>query len=336
MSEKLVECVPNFSEGRDASVIDAIAAAIAGVPGIALLLAEAGADANRTVMTFTGAPDAVAEAAFRGISVAADRIDMRNQRGIHPRIGAADVCPFVPLRGATIADCVAISRAVGKRIGEELGIPVFLYEHSATHPERRLLANIRAGQYENLAQKLADPQWQPDFGPVMFNPKSGATVIGARDLLIAFNINLDTPDRTVAAKIAAELRESGALIRDPVSGERVRKPGIFKHLRALGWYVAAYGKSQITMNFTNFRETPPHIVFEKARELAAARGATVTGCEVIGMVPDEWIVAAGKFYRERQGQSVDAATETLIETAVAAMNLSEVALFDPQRKILWL
>ncbi|RMH77094.1 MAG: glutamate formimidoyltransferase, partial [Calditrichaeota bacterium] len=348
MSERIVECVPNFSEGRDRSVIDQITAEIKAVSGIQLLSCEMGADVNRTVVTFIGPPEAVKEAAFRAIKKAAELIDMRHHKGAHPRMGATDVCPFVPVSGVTMEECVEISREVGRRVGEELGIPVYLYEESATTPERKSLANIRAGEYEGLPEKLKDPAWKPDFGPAEFNPKSGATAIGAREFLIAFNINLNTKDKQLAMDIAFELREKGRSVRtgniDPVYmrgklvkyrenhypcgscnfvgktweetrahcrnehdydpydllkahgsdpenpvGWSVKKPGLFKHVRAIGWYVDEYKRAQVTINFTNYKITPPHVVVEAARELAAKRGLVVTGCEVVGLVPFQWI-----------------------------------------------
>jgi glutamate formiminotransferase/formiminotetrahydrofolate cyclodeaminase len=382
----IIECVPNFSEGRDEQIIRRIAESISRVNGVKMLLVEAGADANRTVMTFVGLPDAVAEAAYASIATAAELIDMRRHHGIHPRIGATDVCPFVPLANTSIEACVCLSHKVGKRVGEALDIPVFLYEYAAKRPERHLLASIRAGQYEGLPQKLSDPHWQPDYGPARFNPKSGATVIGARDILIAFNVNLNTPDVRIAKEIAGIIRESGQLVRDPQSGKilrytdgcypcgnctftgttfeqlrehclqqhrydpaewlmrsgmftsplglPVRYPGIFPHLRAMGWYVPAYRRCQITMNFTQYHVTPPHIVYEKIRELAAERNVTATGCEVIGMVPDDWVVEAGKFYLQKSNLPVTDDFETLTQAMVTGMNLNDVAPFEPGKKIL--
>jgi glutamate formiminotransferase/formiminotetrahydrofolate cyclodeaminase len=384
--QPIVECVPNFSEGRDRRVIGKIADAIQKVSGVKLLSVEPGADANRTVMTFIGLPDAVGEAAFAGIAAAAELIDMRRHSGIHPRIGATDVCPFVPLANTSMEACIRLSHSVGKRVGETLGIPVFLYEYAATRPERRLLASIRAGQYEGLPQKLSDPRWQPDYGPASFNPRSGATVIGARDILIAFNVNLASDDVKIASEIAGMIRESGQVRRDPASGKilryadgcfpcgscafvgntfeqvrrhcmqahhydpadwllragaadspiglPVRRPGLFPHLRALGWYVSAYGRCQITMNFTNYRVTPPHIVFEKIRELAAERGVAVTGSEVIGLVPDDWVAEAGKFYLQKNNLPMTDDFDILTQAMSAGMNLNDVAPFEPAKKIL--
>jgi glutamate formiminotransferase/formiminotetrahydrofolate cyclodeaminase len=384
--QPMIECVPNFSEGRDQGVIRHIADAIQKVSGVTLLSVEPGADANRTVMTFIGSPEAVGEAAFAGIATAAELIDMQHHHGIHPRIGATDVCPFVPLANTSMETCIRLSHSVGKRVGETLGIPVFLYEYAATRPERRLLATIRAGQYEGLPQKLNDPRWQPDYGPAIFNPKSGATVIGARDILIAFNVNIAGDDVKTASEIAGLIRESGQVVRDPASGKilryadarfpcgsctfvgntfaqlrrhclqahhydpaewlkrigaadppvglPVRRPGMFPHLRALGWYVASYKRCQITMNFTNYRVTPPHIVYEKICELAAERGLTVTGSEVIGMVPDDWVAAAGKFYLQKNNLPLSDDFEVLTRAMSEGMNLNDVVPFEPQKKIL--
>ncbi len=395
MSERIVECVPNFSEGRDKSVIDQITAAITSVAGIELLSCEMGADVNRTVVTFIGPPQAVGEAAFRGIQTAAKLIDMRKHKGAHPRMGATDVCPFVPVSGVSMQDCVEIARQVGKRVGETLGIPVYLYEAAATRPERQSLATIRAGEYEGLEKKLADPQWRPDFGPAAFHPKSGATAIGAREFLIAFNINLNTKDKQLAMDIAFELREKGRSVRkgnihpvymrgelvkygenhfpcgscafigktfaetrahcqqvhqydprdlleahgsdaDNPVGWSVKQPGLFKHVRAIGWYVEEYKRAQVTINFTNYKITPPHIVVEKTRELAAQRGVVVTGCEVVGLVPFQWIYEAGKFYLHRQGKSGGVPVMDVIECAVQSLGLNDVAPFRPEEKILGL
>ena len=235
MYPQIVECVPNFSEGKDLSKIRQITERIESSPGVKVLDVSPGFDAHRTVVTFIGPPEAVAEAAFQGIAQAARTIDMREHHGVHPRIGAMDVCPFVPIAGVTLADCAVLAQRAGKRVGDELGIPVYFYEAAATSPERTNLADVRRGQYEGLAEKMQEPRWRPDCGPAIFNPRSGATIIGAREFLIAFNITLDTPDKTAAADIACELRESGRPI-----GEKIRKPGKFKCCKAIGWYVEEY------------------------------------------------------------------------------------------------
>ncbi len=395
MIEKIVECVPNFSEGRDKSVIDQITNAIKSVSGTTLLSAEMGADVNRTVVTFIGSPEAVAEAAFQAVKTAAALIDMRNHKGAHPRMGATDVCPFVPVSGVSMADCVEISKRVGKRVGEELGIPVYLYEASASKPDRRSLASVRAGEYEGLEKKLIDPHWKPDFGPAEFNPNAGATAIGAREFLIAYNINLNTKDKQLAMDIAFEMREKGRSVRkgnihpvymrgtlvkyrenhfpcgsckflgktfaetrkhcqakhhyDPAEllkmhgsdvenpvGWSVKQPGLFTHVRAIGWYVEEYKRAQITINFTNYKITPPHVVVDKARELAAQRGLVVTGCEIVGLVPFPWIYEAGKYYLRKQGKSAGVPVVDVIECAIQSLGLNDVAPFIPEEKILGL
>ncbi len=395
MTEKIVECVPNFSEGRDKAVIDQITAEITAVSGTTLLSSEMGADVNRTVVTFIGSPEAVKEAAFRAIKKAAELIDMRQHKGAHPRMGATDVCPFVPVSGVTMADCVEISKEVGARVGRELGIPVYLYEESASKPEWKSLANVRTGEYEALPEKLKDPYWKPDFGPAEFNARAGAAAVGAREFLIAFNITLNTRVVQYAMDIAFELREKGRSVRtgniepiymrgdlvkyqenyfpcgdcdfvgktfeetrehcrtehdyDPYDllkahgsnpenpvGWSVKQPGLFKHVRAIGWYVDEYKRAQITINFTNYKITPPHVVVDKARELAAKRGLVVTGCEVVGLVPFQWIYEAGRYYLQKQGRPTGVPAADIIETAVFSLGLNDVAPFHPEEKILGL
>jgi len=323
---KIVECVPNFSEGRDAAKIKAITDAVEAVPGAKLLHVDPGADANRTVVTFIGTPEAVAEAAFQAIAKAAELIDMRGQHGEHPRLGATDVCPFVPIEDVTLADCAEIAHRVGRRVGDELGIAVYFYEAASANPKRSNLADIRRGEYEGLAEKLKDDFWRPDCGPASFNPRSGATVIGAREFLIAYNINLNTRDKSAAAAIAAELREKGHAART----------GAFKFCKAIGWYVAEFGRAQISMNLTNYRVTPPHVVLERARQLAAERGLAVTGSELVGMIPYAALLEAGKFYLAQQGRSPDVPIADVLETAVNAMGLRDVRPFDVQQKVIGL
>jgi glutamate formiminotransferase / formiminotetrahydrofolate cyclodeaminase len=330
MSPQLVECVPNFSEGRDLSKIKQIADRIESVPGAKVLDVSLGADANRTVVTFLGPTEAVAEAAFQAIAQAARTIDMRGHRGVHPRLGATDVCPFVPIEGVTLADCAAIARRVGKRVGDELGIPVYFYEAAATSPERTNLADVRRGQYEGLAKRLKDPRWRPDCGPATFNAQSGATIIGAREFLVAFNITLNPPAKDAAADIACELRERGRLV------DGVRKPGKFKFCKAIGWYIEAYKRAQVSLNLTNFRITPPHVVLEETKRFAAERGLSVTGSELIGLIPYQALLEAGKFYRDRQGLSNDVPAMDILETAVEAMGLRDVRPFDIRAKVLGL
>jgi glutamate formiminotransferase/formiminotetrahydrofolate cyclodeaminase len=390
---KIVECVPNFSEGRDPAVIKQITDAIQSVEGIELKNVDPGADMNRVVVTFFGPPEAVEEAAFRAIATAAEVIDMRNHRGSHPRMGATDVCPFVPVHEVTMEECVAMARRLGERVGKELRIPVYLYEYAATRPERRNLAEIRRGEYEGLPRKLKDPAWAPDFGPAVFNPKSGATVIGARDFLIAYNINLNSRVKDHATDIAFELREKGRSVRtgnvepfyymgkilkhepgrypcgtclevfpDPASlfahieaahgydgralyrlndinpdrldGQSVKKPGLFPACKAIGWELPQHGRTQISINLTNFRVTPPHMVLEKARELAARRGLVVTGSEIVGLVPLEALAEAGRFYLARQGRSTGVPLDDLLETAVQSMGLRDLGPFDVKERVI--
>jgi glutamate formiminotransferase / formiminotetrahydrofolate cyclodeaminase len=330
---KLIECVPNFSEGRNRVVIDAIAAEIAASPGAVLLDVDPGAATNRTVVTFVGGPDAVEEAAFRAIRKAASLIDMTRHRGEHPRLGATDVCPFVPVSGATMDDCVAIARRLGKRVGEELGIPVYLYEAAATRPEHRSLADIRKGEYEALPEKLKDAAFAPDFGPARFDARSGATVIGAREFLIAYNINLNSRERKLANAIAQALREAGKSKRLP-DGTTTNLPGRFKECRAVGWYIEEFGRAQVSINLTNYKVTPIHAVFDAACDEAAKLGLRVTGSELVGLIPREALLAAGDHYLAKQGRTTGVPEKERVHTAVLSLGLSELAAFDAQRKVI--
>ncbi len=338
---KLVECVPNFSEGRDRAVIDAIVAEIVGTPGALLLDVDPGAATHRTVVTFLGPPEAVEEAAFRAIRRAAQLIDMSRHRGEHPRIGATDVCPFVPVQGATMQDCVEIARRLGRRVGEELGIPVFLYEAAAMRPDRKSLADIRQGEYEGLASKLKTPSFLPDFGPAQLNARSGATVIGARPFLIAYNVNLNTRDKRLAIKIAEELRETGKPKRDAAGklvkdadGNSVRVPGRFRELRGVGWYIEEYGRAQLSFNFTDFTVTPIHTVFDACCEEAAKLGVRVTGSELVGLIPRQALLDAGDHYLAMQGQTSGIPEALRIRTAVMSLGLGELVPFDPMQKVI--
>jgi glutamate formiminotransferase/formiminotetrahydrofolate cyclodeaminase len=338
---KLVECVPNFSEGRDREKIQVIVREIEAVPEVRLLDVDPGESTNRTVVTFIGPPEAVREAAFRAIAKAAEVIDMRTHKGAHSRIGATDVCPFVPVSGVTMEDCVRLAQELGARVAQELGIPVYLYEAAARKPERRNLATVRAGEYEGLPEKLNDPAWAPDYGAPVFNAKSGATVIGAREFLIAYNINLNTRDRKLANEIALSLRESGRAKRDrngdivkDAKGNPVKIPGKFKEIKAVGWYIEDYGRAQISVNFTNYRISPPHLVFDEASRLAAKLGLRVTGSELVGLIPKEALLMAGRYYLEKQGKSAGVPEEELVRTAVISLGLSDVAPFDPDKKII--
>ncbi|MCX8160442.1 MAG: glutamate formimidoyltransferase [Candidatus Saccharicenans sp.] len=338
---KIVECVPNFSEGRDRAKIQAIVREIESTPGVKLLDVDPGEATNRTVVTFIGSPEAVKEAAFKAISRAAELIDMSQHKGAHPRIGATDVCPFVPVSGVTMEDCVRLANELGQRVGEELGIPVYLYEEAATRPERKNLASIRAGEYEGLADKLQDPNWKPDYGPAVFNPRAGATVIGAREFLIAYNINLNTRDRKIAQEIASHLRESGRPKRDKKGnivydkkGQPVKVPGKFKAVKAVGWYIDEYGIAQISINFTNYKITPPHVVFDEACRLAEKMGVRVTGSELVGLIPLEALLMAGRHYLEKQGKSPGVPNKELVRIAVRSLGLSDIVPFDPAKKII--
>ena len=338
---KLVECVPNFSEGRDREKIGAITREIEAVAGVKLLDVDPGASTNRTVVTFIGPPEAVAEAAFRAIARAAEVIDMRGHKGAHSRIGATDVCPFVPVSGVSMEDCVRLAGELGDRVARELAIPVYLYEAAARKPERRNLAVVRAGEYEGLPDKLKDPRWAPDFGQPVFNAKSGATVIGAREFLIAYNVNLNTRDRKLAHEIALSLRESGRAKRDrdgnvvkDARGETVKVPGKFREVKSVGWYVEDYGLAQISVNFTNYKVTPVHVVFDEACRLAGKLGLRVTGSELVGLIPKEALLMAGRHYLAKQGKSPGAPEDELVRVAVRSLGLSDVVPFDADKKII--
>jgi glutamate formiminotransferase/formiminotetrahydrofolate cyclodeaminase len=338
---KLVECVPNFSEGRDQEKIKAIVREIESVAGIKLLDVDPGESTNRTVVTFIGVPEGVKEAAFRAIAKAGEVIDMRDHKGAHSRIGATDVCPFVPVCGVTMEDCVRLAEELGARVARELAIPVYLYEAAARKPERRNLATIRAGEYEGLAEKFKDRLWAPDFGEPVLNPQAGATVIGAREFLIAYNINLNTRDRKLAHEIALSLRESGRAKRDKDGnlvkdrrGNTVKVPGKFKEVKSVGWYIEDYGLAQISVNFTNYKVTPVHVVFDEARRLAGKLGLRVTGSELVGLIPKEALLMAGRYYLEKQGKSPGVPEEELIRTAVRSLGLNDVSPFDPAKKII--
>ena len=337
----LVECVPNFSAGRDKSVIDAISRAISGVSEVRLLDVDAGADTNRTVYTFVGTPDAVSEAAFRAAVEAASLIDMSKHQGAHPRMGALDVCPIVPVSGVTMDQCVEAARALGRRLAEALALPVYFYEYAATRPERRNLADIRAGEYEGLSRKLADPAWAPDAGPATFNERLGATVVGAREFLIAYNVNVNTRDQKLANEVALNIREAGRLKRDSKNqvvtdkqGRELRVPGRLKAVRAIGWYIEQYRQAQVSVNLLSYRTTPLHEVFETTREEAGKLGLVVTGSELVGMTPLEPLVEAGRFYLRKQGRSAGLPERELVELAIHTLGLSQLSAFDPDKRVI--
>lgn len=344
---KLIECVPNFSEGRDMAVIKQITDEIEKIDGVKLLDVDPGATTNRTVVTFVGTPDEVVEAAFQAVKKAQEVIDMRQHKGDHPRFGATDVCPLVPISDITMEETAAYARKLGQRIGDELGIPVYLYENAATEEKRRNLANNREGEYEGLKEKLSDPAWKPDLGPAEFNEsvaRSGATAVGARDFLIAVNFNLNTTSTRRANAIAFDVREKGRPKREgnpitgkPIvdeSGEPVMIPGTLKGTKAIGWYIEEYGIAQVSMNITNLSETPLHIAFDEVSEKAAARGIRVTGLEIVGLVPKKAIIDAGKYYLTKQTRSLGITESEIVKIAIKSMGLDDLKPFDPKEKII--
>src|SRR5213083_2331201 len=342
--QKLIECVPNFSEGRDLNIIRQITERIESVNGVSLLDVDPGASTNRTVVTFVGNPEAAVEAAFRGIKKAAELIDMSKQKGAHPRMGATDVCPFIPVSNVNWEEAIACAEELGRRVGEELKIPVYLYERAAKDKARSNLSVIRAGEYEGFFEKIKDPAWKPDFGPAVFNEKSGGTVIGVRDFLVAYNVNLNTKSVRRATSVAFDVREQGRVKTEdgtpsgkPVldsNGEPTRIPGMLKHVKAIGWFVKEYGIAQVSMNLTNIEETPLHVAFDACIESAARRGLRVTGSEIVGMVPKKCLVDAGRYFLRKQRWSEGASEEELIDIAIRSMGLSELKPFDPKEKVI--
>lgn len=326
MSIKLVECVPNFSEGRDKSKIKIITDAIESVDGIKLLDVDSGFATNRTVVTFAGPPPAVLEAAFQGIRKAYEVIDMSRHKGEHPRQGACDVCPFVPITGVTVEECIWLANALGKRVGEELNLPVYLYGMAAKRPERIRLPDIREGEYEALPEKLKSQEWAPDFGPARFDPKFGALVTGVRKFLIAYNVNLNTQNVKIAKEIGLTIREKGR----PKKGI----PGLLKHTQATGWFIDEYQRAQVTINILDYNETPIYKVYETVKSEAEKLGARVTGSELVGLIPKDAMVAAGRFYLRLQGASAAANERELIKIAVISMGLNELSPFDIDKKII--
>ena len=327
----VLECVPNFSEGRDPTVIRAITEAIGAVPGAKVLHVDPGHGAHRTVITFAGAPAAVTEAAFRAIRRAGELIDMTRHHGEHPRLGATDVCPLVPVSGLTLDDAAALARALGERVGRELNLPVYLYEHAQPVPARRNLADIRAGEYEGLAKKILRPEWRPDFGPAAFDARRGATVVGARDFLAAYNVNLATSSRDLAHEIACDVRTSGRVIRDSSGVER-RVPGMLRAAKAIGWYIPEYGRAQVSMNLTQLAVTPVHTAFEAVRQAAAKRGVRVTGSELIGLLPLRSLLDAGRHFAEPA--EAGASEDRLLEIAVRGLGLDDLGPFDPKTRVI--
>jgi len=396
MAHQVVECVPNFSEGRDPAKIRQITDAIEAVAGVRLLDVDPGPDTHRTVVTFVGAPEAVLEAAFQAVKTAAQVLDMTGHHGAHPRMGATDVCPFVPVEGISLAECADLARRLGDRVGRELAIPTYLYEAAASRPERRNLAVVRKGEYEGLEDKLKDPAWAPDFGPAVFNARSGALITGAREFLIAYNVTLNSRDKNHATDIAFELREKGRVARRGqtdafyssgellfyregcfpcgncgfdgatfeetarhcleahgydlahllalndidatrgVVGRKAHRGGLFRHCKAIGWYVDGYKRAQLSINLTDYKVTSPVDVLEATRRLALARGLVVTGSEIVGLVPFQALHQAGQHYLRAQGKSPFIPVADVLENAAFSMGLGDVAPFDLERKVLGL
>ncbi|MDP2722770.1 MAG: glutamate formimidoyltransferase [Bacteroidales bacterium] len=345
--KQLIECVPNFSEGRDMAVIKQITDVIEKAEGVTLLDVDPGAATNRTVVTFVGTPDEVIEAAVQAVKKAAEVIDMRHHKGEHPRFGATDVCPLVPIANITMEETVVYARKLAQRIGEELGIPVYCYENAAFQPVRKNLANCRAGEYEGLPEKLKNPTWKPDFGPAEFNSRvagTGATAVSARDFLVAFNVNLNTTSTRRANSIAFDVRERGRTMREgnPVTGKIVKDekgnpvmiPGTLKSVKAIGWFIEEYGVAQISMNLTNISITPVHVAFDEVCKKAGERGIRVTGSELVGLIPLQAMLDAGKYFLMKQQRSVGVENEELIKIAIKSMGLDDLKPFNPRERII--
>ncbi|MEI6349269.1 MAG: glutamate formimidoyltransferase [Bacteroidota bacterium] len=342
--KKLIECVPNFSEGRDMSIIQQITAEIEAVEGVKLLDVDPGQATNRTVVTMVGSPDEVIEAAFRAIKKASELIDMRNHHGAHPRFGATDVCPLVPVANITMEEVAEYAHKLAKRIGEELNIPIYCYEEAAYIKERRNLAFCRSGEYEGLKDKITKPEWKPDFGPAIFNATAGATAVGARDFLIAVNYNLNTTSTRRANAIAFDVREKGrparegnqvtGKIKKDEKGNQLMIPGTLKSTKAIGWFIDEYAIAQVSMNITNVSVTPLHVAFDEVSDKARARGIRVTGTEIVGLVPKSTLTNAGKYFLKKQQRSVGVSEEELIKIAVKSMGLDDLKPFNPAEKII--
>lgn len=341
MHEPIIECVPNFSEGRDMKIIKQITDEIEAVEGVRLLDVDPGKATNRTVVTFVGHPEVVIEAAYRAIKKSGELIDMSKHKGEHPRMGATDVCPLIPIAGITMEETAAYAHKLGKRVGEELNIPVYMYESAATQPERKNLASIRAGEYEGFTTKIKDPKWKPDYGSALMNIHAGVTAIGARDFLIAYNVNLNTTSERRANSVAFDVREVGRVKTNergkPIlddAGQPIRIPGVCKSVKAIGWYIEEYGVAQISMNLTNTNDTPLHIAFDECCKSATARGMRVTGSELVGLVPKSVLLDAGKYFLEKQRRSKGVSERELIHIAVRTLGLDELSTFDPDKKVI--
>jgi len=339
--DRIVECVPNFSEGRDMGVVKAITGEIEKTEGAVLLDVDPNGDYNRVVVTFVGDTDSVWKAAFAATAKAAEMIDMSKHKGEHPRMGATDVVPFVPVSGVSMDECVQIARTYGREVGEKLGIPVYLYEYAASTPARRNLASVRKGEYEALLDKLKDPEWVPDFGPAEFNARSGATVTGARVFLIAYNVNLDTADVNIASEIATRVRESGRPERDEQgkvvkdeNGKTKRIPGSLKAVKAMGVPLEEHGITQVSMNLVDYNITSPHIAYEEVTRQAESLGVKVTGSEIVGMTPLAPMILAGKHFLEKASRPADESEDELVKAAVSGLGLSQLAPFKPKEKII--
>ncbi len=337
---KIVECVPNISDGCHPEVYEAAAAA-AAVPGVTLLDVDPGVETNRTVITFVGDPEAVLEGAFRLIETAIGLIDMSTQHGAHPRMGAVDVVPFVPVSEMTMDECVELARRLGERVGRELNLPIYLYELAAASEQRRNLANIREGEYEGLSKRIVDPNWKPDFGPAEFNPTTGATAIGARKFLVAYNVNLNTLDTALANRVAFDVREKGRVRRDEdhkkvldENGAEIWDPGMLEAVKGVGWSIPEFGCAQVSMNLTDLDVTPLHVAFDACDERARTRGMRVTGSELVGLVPLQVLLDAGRHYIGRTGRTTGVSESALVHAAIRTLGLSEVKPFDPREGVI--
>src|SRR6201991_4256957 len=342
--DQIIECVPNFSEGRNPAIIKQITDEIETVAGVRLLNVDPGKATNRTVVTFVGAPASVIEAAFLAIKKAGEVIDMRQHKGEHPRMGATDVCPLIPIAGISMEETADWARRLAERVGKELQLPIYLYEAAQPDKSRSNLSVIRAGEYEGFFKKITTPAWKPDFGPAVFDARRGATVIGARDFLVAYNVNLNTTSTRRANSVAFDVREAGRTLRegDPITGrivtdaqgKPVQVPGTLKAVKAIGWYIEEYGIAQISMNLTNIRVTPVHVAFAEVCRSAAERGLRVTGSELVGLIPLKAMLDAGKYFLEKQQRSSGVSEKELIRIAILSMGLSELAPFKPEERII--